>query len=907
VEALIMSAYRSAPVRARLLAGCAIAAAATATQADAQRAFQAIPTDVIGATVNQNTGLDVVTVNSTQALIDWTPTDNAGTGTINILAQGDELRFRADNASSLPRYTVLNRINPADPSRPVRIDGIVNSLVETGYGISDGSIWFYTPGGIILGPNARFDVGSLVLTTNAPQVGNFDTEGLFVGQDPSAVAGTIAFRGTADSKSFVTVEAGAKINAAGSYVALVAPRVAQRGAITVNGSAALISAESADVTIPVSGNLFEIAVFSGSKVDASGETIFEHTGSTEIADPAQSFASRRIYMVAVPKNDAITMLVSGKAGYEAASAVTAVAGRVYLQAAADLKIVGDNPLGGPGPSTSIVISDATANTDVFAGGTFLSVDATAAPSSFGGALSLNSGAGSAITVANGFSVDVGLSLGGSATLGVAPSTVTVSSGGTLSVANDLSLFSFIGTGTGSDMSVTVDNGTLVAGGSLGIRSTAGSIGGPISGSTGGATSLAIRNNGVVSVDGSVTLESRGIGIGSSGTAAPGTGGASTLLVESGGQLLTGSIIVESLGRGGDGTVGGVGQAGLASLKVDGGIVEVGYGVTVRSIGQGGGSSAMDGAGGAGLGGTASVSVLNTGKLEAGTFLSILATGEGGFESGYGAIVGGSGTGGTLAFSTESGGIVTSPLISLDVSGQGRDGQAGGGAGKAGALTLQAKSAELTFDQLTVNARGQGGSNLGGTGGSGTGGDVTVALDTSSFAGANVLQIDAGASGGEGGGSGKGGRIGFSATGSELITTGNIDLFANGFGDFGTDSGGSGSGGKIEVVADSATLAAGNINLDASGFGQAAFSTGLAGDGEGGVIGVTSTNGSLVKGLSFVTANGRSGDGLGEAVAGAAIGGTVKVRATGGTIDSTGGTLRVFAEGVGGYAETGAAA
>lgn len=898
-----MSAYRTspAPIRARLLAGCAIAAAATATQAQAQRAFQAAPTNAIGATVSQNTGLDTVTVNSTQALIDWTP--DAGTGTINILAAGDELRFRADNASTLPRYTVLNRINPADPNRAVRIDGIVNSQVETGYGVSDGSIWFYTPGGIILGSNARFDVGSLVLTTNAPQVGNFDTEGLFVGQDTTAVAGTVAFRGAADSKSFVTVEAGAKINATGSYVALVAPRVAQRGAVTVNGSAALIAAESADVTIPVSGNLFEIAVFSGSKVDSKNETTLEHSGSTENTDPTQDFASRRVYMIAVPKNDAITMLVSGKIGYEAASAVTAVSGNVYLYAETDAKIVGDNPQGGPGQSTNVVLSGLTANTGVFAGGTFVSLDATTASSSFGGSLGLNSGASSSITVANGFGVEIGTTLGGSATLGVAPSTVTVASGGSLKVANNLALSSVIGTDVGSDMSVTVDNGTLEVGGQLGIRSTAGSIGGPATGSTGGNTSLAIRNNGVVTVGDAVSIESRGIGI-AGANGADGTGGASTLTIESGGKLTAGSINVESLGQGGNGATGGFGLGALASLTVDGGSVETGYGITVQSIGQGGGSDAVGGSSGAGKAGTARLSAISGGTVMA-TTVSVSAAGQAGSEFGYGAISGGAAFGGTVEIMGATGGIITAQSITGDASATGGSGERGGGSATGGDVTLSASSTSIRFDQLTVSALGQAGSSFSDKGGIGKGGTASIAFDTATAPGNSAISVDVSGQGGFAGtfgGSGTGGVISFAAIGTDLASEGDLTFVAKGVGDFGSFGGGIGKGGLIEIVASGGKVAGANVSADATGFGGQAFQSGDAGRGQGGVIKLTAMNGGLVQGVSTLRSDGRGGSAGGVADPGAGKGGTVVVRAEGGTIDVGDATLRLFADGVGGRAD-----
>lgn len=951
-----MSAYptSSAQFRARLLTGCAIAAASMGTAAHAQRAFQATTNNATNynAFVNQATGRDTVTITGAQAVIDWTPVDNAvGGGAINILAAGDELRFQVDNADALPSYTVLNRINPADPSRAVRIDGLVNSLVDTGYGISDGSIWFYTPGGIILGSNARFDVGSLVLTTNAPQVGDLVSEGLFVGQGTNATAGLISFRGTADSKSFVTVEAGAKINAAGSYVALVAPRVTQGGAIKVNGSAALIAAESADVTIPVEGNLFDIAVFGGSKVDTAGEATLTHTGSTEITDPAQTGNSRRVYMIAVPKNDAITMLVSGTAGYEAASLVSAANGRVILEAGTGVKVTADVVSSEPPVAdTTVAMQGLTSTTSVAAGGTFVSLDATSSSSNIGGFLSLNSGAASSITVSNGNIVSVGEGLGGSAVLGVAPSSVTVSAGGTLKIADNLSLSSSIGAAVGSDMTLIADGGTVQVGGSIFVRSVAGGSGGPAGGSTGGNAAIEIRNGGIVTAGSAVSVESTGIGaFGSIGAA--GTGGSALIKIESGGSLDASTVTVESAGLGGNGGDGGAGQGGLASLTIDGGTIESGYGTTVRSRGLGGSSSNFGGLGGSGKAGSATISVANAGTITTGTSLALEAFGDGGSESGYG--TGGAGQGGTATLAIASGGIITADTLSVSTQGSGAFGQRGGGAGTAGkadidltgassidantislalvgsggsggsdgaaaggtgtggTLTFDTNGGTLTFDQLNVSAVSSGGSSSSGSGGLGFGGAVKINVVSATMTGGNVISVDAGGVGGEGfstsGGSGTGGTIGLTFAGTNFTTGGDITLNAKGAGDFGNGGGGSGTGGKIDLAASNSQVQASNINLDSSGFGEQAFSTGSAGFGKGGAITVASTGGGLIKGLNTVRANGRGGSAGGTADTGAGTGGTISIQASGGSIDSTGATLTVSADGIGGRTEFASAA
>src|SRR5687767_9439119 len=100
-----MSAYRISSSlrtrRARLLAGCALAAAVSTPGLAQTRAFRAIPTVTSGNASVAQGGIrpggvggvtDTVNVASRQVIIDWVPTDT-GTGTVTILGAGDELVF----------------------------------------------------------------------------------------------------------------------------------------------------------------------------------------------------------------------------------------------------------------------------------------------------------------------------------------------------------------------------------------------------------------------------------------------------------------------------------------------------------------------------------------------------------------------------------------------------------------------------------------------------------------------------------------------------------------------------------------------------------------------------------------------------------------------------------------------
>ena len=225
-----------------------------------------------------------------------------------LVSAAEDITFLAENTTlffnGLTDHTVLNRVVPTDPSRAIRFDGRV---------LSNDNVWFYSPGGIVIGGRGSFDVGSLVLTTH-----DIDTSGGLFGPD-----GEIRFRGTSGSSSSIVIEdrpnATDSIEATndGSYVALVASRIENFGRVDVNGSVAYVAAEQADITI--NSGLFDINVTAGT-TDPNG-VVHGAGGRTEGAarNPTDEFVdddgsiipanpdAQTIYLVAVPKNDAITM------------------------------------------------------------------------------------------------------------------------------------------------------------------------------------------------------------------------------------------------------------------------------------------------------------------------------------------------------------------------------------------------------------------------------------------------------------------------------------------------------------------------------------------------------------------------------------------------------------------------
>jgi filamentous hemagglutinin family protein len=246
-----------------------LAIAASLTASAAAQSLLGTPTVTFGsANISESTGTTDVDVFSSSAVIDWTPDDNAvgNFGAIAFQNSGTTATFRGFEGD----YAVLNRINVADNSRKIFMNGTIQSFINTNVG---GDIFFYSPSGFVVGANAVINVGSLVLSASPISV---DGNGGFIN------GGIVTFA-QADPGASITTVAGSQINAltAGSYVALVAPRVEHNGSIAVNGAAALVGAEAATINFRTD-SLFDITVNMGT-TDANG-VVVGSTGS--ITGPA---------------------------------------------------------------------------------------------------------------------------------------------------------------------------------------------------------------------------------------------------------------------------------------------------------------------------------------------------------------------------------------------------------------------------------------------------------------------------------------------------------------------------------------------------------------------------------------------------------------------------------------------
>jgi filamentous hemagglutinin family protein len=297
--------------RHKLLLSCAtlaIAAAAMAPQRARAQAFQGTPTTAAGTVgyARSTPGSETITVGSSTATINWAPSDTQGTGNINFLPLGNAATYQG--SSGLADFTVLNRIVPTDVTRTIELNGTVLGKLDGG--ATGGNVWFYSPGGILIGSQAVFDVGGLLLST-------LDVPG---GVSTGTGSFTATFSKTEATAGSIKVLSGAQINARSSYVAMIAPRIEQGGNVQVNGSAAYAAADEATMTL--NQGLFDIEVpFDKGTSDSNG---IVHTGSTGGPANVGATDNHTIYMVAVPKNQALTMLLGGSVGFAPAATGAAV-------------------------------------------------------------------------------------------------------------------------------------------------------------------------------------------------------------------------------------------------------------------------------------------------------------------------------------------------------------------------------------------------------------------------------------------------------------------------------------------------------------------------------------------------------------------------------------------------------
>ena len=938
---------RNTTLRARVArTGCSVLALATvavvgATPASAQ-SFAGTGAFTVngggGASIGTSPNTTTILLNPGQTVIDWSPTDTAiGGGSINFQPSGTTANFVGSG-----NFAVLNRINPADSTRSVTLNGIIQTLVLGNNASVDGSLYFYTPGGFVIGSTARINVGSLVLSASPITVSG-----------GSFINGTsVTFGQAPNAASAIVTAAGSQINATAgdAYVAMVAPRVQHGGSINVSGSAALVGAEAATINFSPDG-LFDIQIVSGT-TDANGVSI--NGGTITGAASAGAADIHRAYLVAVPKNQALTMLLTAGStlGFDIAGAANAVGNTIVLSAGKDIVdgeiLVARSAGSGTGEAgismtdvrtTSALVSDAVHNN-------IIDVSATTAMT---GNVTVNSDrlariftrAGGALTI-NG--------------------NVEVSGARTIAIGQ---------TGTAANAEIWANGGAITINGNVLVTADAigetDLLGGPGANATGGAATLLANLGGTVRINGTTDVRTNGRGGDNGANGAGGTGRGGSAFVgasDSGSQLIisgamaisangtagvrgesfgglitvsaanaaavtiTGNVFASATAIGGSGKVGGNATGGDIFVRaLTGGDLSLlgSGGVTISTDAVGGdGGDAVNGNGGNAIGG-ANAQIFADG---AGSTVTIAGRVDIGADATGGAsqlLAGGNASAGNVSVYAQNGGNVdlAGRLTATADAEAGTGGFVGGTAFNTGDVAIYSLATLGIGGSLYASAQSVGGgvfdNNLQGlVAGNGTGGRVNVYAQngTLDLDGAVTMVAD-GIGGGAGGfqdraGNGTGGESRLLANAGGVVALGStLSSSAVGYGgqlfNFGA-FGGSGQGGAVRLQA---TAANGRISIvgfatiDASGNasnGGECFSCGNGGNGTGGTawvdsFGAASASISLMSNITAL-AQGRGGGSI-DGVAGNGQGGQAVLHALNGSTQTIGGNAVINADGFGG--------
>ena len=912
-----MKRNMSVPNRVSTLA-LAVALVAGPSQAVAQ-SFQGTVDAAVGATVDQSTpGQTNVSVTQQQAVINWTATNNPNSGVIIFQPEGTQATFTGSS-----NFAILNRVTPGTAGNAIFMGGNITSLVGESIG---GTVYFYSPNGIIIGQNAVINVGSLGLTTlPIADDGQGNWMSGFGGSSPQVVFGQAT-----DPNSYIRTNAviDGSINAhgSGSYVALVAPSIHHQGLIRTDGAAALVAAEAATITFSPSG-LFNIEVTTGTDaatgIHVDGGTITRNSAT-------EGIYNHRAYLVAVAKNDAVTMLINngGSVGFDTATSAIVENNVVVLSGGYDV-LGGDHSTTSGVSEVPLTITSANFSSDVDAQVT--------------GGAAINSGAG-ALTFGGDLSI-----IGGETTTTGGNVLIDGLNGNPLTIAGDLFARAFRRNADGSQTgliarlsasggsTVTIGDADSGTGGIVELDSDsfgadAQDFGENGTDATGGSAQIGIGANSTLNVTSSVYVHADGYGGNNSygdGVGGNGTGGDALVMAFNGGATvnIAGPVIASAQGNGGSAgecsicnVTGGNGTGGNASVHAGDGAnqMQLGGDVIIVATGQGG---AGDAQAGVGTGGLANLGAFGGSTLTVTGTVNIDASGLGGygFEN-----AGGFGQGGEARIGANNGTIDLNgdAFVWAIGSGGGVNGPgAVGGNGAGGIANVYTPVGSIDVaGSLDVVAFGEGASVFGGTGGDGFGGQTFVGSDGGTIHVGTDLYMDGGALGGSGDVGGDAtAKVSnpedelqpiavalFTGDGGAVTVDGLTLLSAYAeAGEGANGNGGIATAGEVDVVAYFGDIALNNLGIDASAYGGAGGNGGNGGNAFGGVVdvafgfGAAAVGGTITLGSAFVLADGYGG--AGGAGEGANFGGN---GGTGG--NGTGGNVLFVGNAAGGMLDSGAA-
>ncbi|MEE4205325.1 MAG: hypothetical protein V2I39_03480, partial [Erythrobacter sp.] len=909
-------------------AALALSLAISTEKAQAQ-AFQASETIVSGSATRlpTGTGTETITIDSQTVVIDWTPSIDAATGNaLDFLPTGAIATFQ-NNGSDNPggNFAVLNRILPTQTGDVVVMDGtVISRIVDLQFGTSTpgGTIAFYSPTGILVGGNASFDVGNLILTTLEPDVASF--ENFFLN-------GGTMFLDAGDAQlAEIIINAGANITASAenSYFAAIGARVRMDGTADINGSHAYVAGRTVNLTF--SNGLFDIEVPVGT---ARSGSVINLRGN--VGGPSSTGAgdNHMIYAVARASDNPIDLLFRGNLGFDPAASAGVVNGEIILSANYDvfgrtvqngsisegIGAVFDaqpDPFASPIAEANITAAALSASSSLLAIGTDV--------------VEFNAGESSIF-------VDGNLLLVGRerALARASEGTIDVTGDLLISARNyglvgsefqDPGLIDAVG---GEAILEAFFNSDITIGGSALV--TASARGGAdafnfVAGSATGGRALVAADGGTISILGDTTIDAGAAGateISLITTGATSRGGEALAFAQNGGLLtLGGNVIIDTSAIGvnadtSDVSTGSDAIGGFSSLDVtgsDGGTIDIAGEVGIFSNALGGTSNG-EGAGSLGQGGDAGIFIDGAGSVTIGGAVNQEANGRGGDNFGSGS--GGEARGGSArTFLPAGGSLAVGGDLAMRADAFGGNGTGGGDAfGGAAGIEVLTGIAEIA-GTAAASASAQGGNadfGFGGAGGNAFGGlafiQATGTLAASATLNAGGASAFARASGGRGGagdgsdfqpGRGGDGSGGDFATpnqaapefnngafvlaggdnGNLAITGENVVVDASGEGGEGGSgstgqAGGAGGVGQGGLAQAGSTLFGGDGSLGAGsvgfggvtveaggigGVGGTGDQTGDGGEGRGGSAAFSVRAGELTAGTVELLADGFGGDG-----------------------------------------------
>ncbi|WP_068076417.1 hypothetical protein [Novosphingobium lentum] len=904
----------------------AIAAALVAGVGTAQaQSFQGTGSIVAGnASIVAGGSTTTITLQSPTAVINWSTNDSA-------IANGVPIAFQAANTTATFRnavgavsdFAVLNRILPTDPTRPIQFDGHVVSQLQAAAGgpvTSGGTVLFYSPAGILIGANAVFDVGNLGLT--ASDVVFDPTSGDFL------PGGTATFL-PANAGSVVQIAGAAHINAtnAGSYVAVVAPSITQSGSINVNGSAALVAADAATITFSPDG-LFNIQATSGTS--AANQVLTSNGSITGAAGNSGTGANHRIYMVAVPKNQAITMLIANGStlGFDVAAAADVVGNAIVLSGGLDIA-------GGDAVTTGPSIGAGTGQAGIFIQGVTATSALTASATGFdllgvsGGTIanfSSNLTLQGATSPGNGATAYIslngtgsGVNINGNLTLTtldqnvVAPlsviqaptlSTIDVANAAVLNVAGATTVAYNVSNlvqgaaATGGSARIFVSSGaTAQFGGAVSVFAntfTASAAAGTSGDATGGIAAIA-TSDAAITIGGATTVTADAFSGNSqfSGDAGSGnaTGGTVNLTTFGNSSSIQFNGTVNTSASGTAGQASGAGTVGTATggdavVTANGGTNSgISFSSTLQALAQGTGGAGTSGISGTATGGNATLNAFGTSTVSVtgGTTLDSSAMGAAAFGSSGSA---GAAVAGHTNVNANSGGVIqlsgTTQLTSNAFGGAIDATNTAGGSATAGVVAVTSSG---STSNIVINNGINASANAVGGGGSGC---LACTSDGGAALGGTVTLFS----------TGSGGAI--SVAGATALAASAVG------GNASSTNGAIATGGSVQGIADtdSALTFGGQVTVVATGEGGDQTGNLAGGLGTGGFVQFVSHLGGSLQVNAGITASsqGLGGTGFGTgASGGGGTGGTARLFSDGGTIGTTS-DVSLNANGLGGVGD-----